>query len=67
MVVADGEVWKAARLVVDRHGPRAGDYARARVEELTAESDQIGAEAWRQIAAAVAEVQRNKRPDEYIN
>jgi hypothetical protein len=67
MVVADGEVFKAARLIVDRHGARAADYARSRIEELAAEGDEIGAEAWRQIAAAVAEVQRNKRPDEYIN
>jgi hypothetical protein len=67
-MVVDGEVFKAARRVVDRHGARAIDYARARIEELAAEGDEIGAEAWRQIAEAVAEVQRNKRrPDEYIN
>lgn len=67
MIVAEGETLKAARLVVDRHGARAGDYARGRIEELAAEGDRIGAEAWRQIAAAVAEVLRIKRPDEYIN
>jgi hypothetical protein len=66
-MVGDGEVFKAARLIVEQHGDRASDYAQGRIAELAAIGDEIGAEAWRQIAAAVTEVQRAKRPDEYFN
>ena len=68
MLIADAEVFKAARLIVDRHGALAADYAQGQIDELTAQGDEIGAEAWRQIAAAVAEVQRQTpHPDEHIH
>jgi hypothetical protein len=61
------DIYRAAKLVIDRHGEEAPLYAAARVAVLAGEGDVEGAEVWRQITAAVEELQRERRPDEAVN
>jgi hypothetical protein len=61
------DIYRAAKLVIDRHGDDAALYAAARTAVLAGEGDVEGAEVWRQITAAVEELQRERRPDEALN
>ena len=61
------DIYRAAKLVIDRHGDDAALYACARTAVLAGEGDVEGAEVWRQITAAVEELQRERRPDEAVN
>ena len=61
------DIYRAANLVIDRHGDDAALYAAARTAVLAGEGDDEGAEVWRQITAAVDELQRERRPDEAVN
>jgi hypothetical protein len=61
------DIYRAAKLVIGRHGDEAALYAAARTAVLAGEGDVEGAEIWRQITAAVEELQRERRPDEAIN
>ena len=55
------------RRLTDRDGEDAQLYAAARTVVLAGEGDEEGAAIWRQIAAAVEELQRARRPDEAVN
>jgi hypothetical protein len=59
------DIYRAAKLVIDRHGEAL--YAAARTAVLGGEGDVEGAAVWRQITAAVEELQRERRPDEAVN
>jgi hypothetical protein len=61
------DIFRAAKLVIDRHGEEAALYAAARTAVLAGEGDEEGAAVWRQITAAVEELQRERRPDEAVN
>jgi hypothetical protein len=61
------DIYRAAKLVIDRHGDDAALYAAARTAVLAGEGDVEGAEVWRQITAAVEELNRERRPDEAVN
>jgi len=61
------DIYRAAKLVIDRHGEDAPLYAAARTAVLAGEGDTEGAAIWRRITAAVEEVQRERRPDEAVN
>jgi hypothetical protein len=61
------DIYRAAKLVIDRHGDDAALYAAARTAVLAGEGDVEGAEVWHQITAAVEELQRERRPDEAVN
>jgi hypothetical protein len=61
------DIYRAAKLVIDRHGDDAALYAAARTAVLAGEGDAEGAVVWRQITAAVEELQRERRPDEAVN
>jgi hypothetical protein len=61
------DIYRAARVVIDRDGEDAQLYAAARTVVLAGEGDEEGAAIWRQIAAAVEELQRARRPDEAVN
>ena len=55
------DIYRAAKLIIDRHGEEAALYAAAR-SVLAGGGDDEGAAVWRQITAAVAELQRERRP-----
>ena len=61
------DIYRAAKLVIDRHGGEAALYAAARTVVLAGEGDVEGAAVWRQITAAVEELQRERRPGEAVN
>ena len=61
------DIYRAAKLVIDRHGDDAALYAGARTAVLAGEGGVEGAEVWRQITAAVEELQRQRRPGEAVN
>jgi hypothetical protein len=61
------DIYRAANLISDRHGEEAALYAAARTAVLAGEGDEEGAAVWRQITAAVEELQRERRPDEAAN
>jgi len=52
---------------IDRDGEDAQLYAAAKTVVLAGEGDEEGAAIWRQIAAAVEELQRARRPHEAVN
>jgi hypothetical protein len=54
-------------LVIGRHGDGDAIYAAARTAVLTGEGDVEGAAVWRQITAAIEELQRERRPGEAVN
>ena len=61
------DIYRAAKLVIDRHGEEASLYAAARTAVLAGEGDEEGAAVWRQIATAVEELQRERRAGEALN
>jgi hypothetical protein len=61
------DIYRAAKLVIDRHGEDASLYAAARSAVLAGEGNVEGAAVWRQITAAVEELQRARRPGEAVN
>ena len=61
------DIYRAAKLIIDRHGEEAALYAAARTAVLAGEADIEGAAVWRQITAAVEELQRERRPGEAVN
>jgi hypothetical protein len=61
------DIYRAAKLVIDRHGDDAALYAAARTAVLAGEGDAEGAAIWRRITAAVEELQRERRPGEAVN
>ncbi len=55
------DIWRAAGLLIEQHGPRAGYDALARAGDLKAGGDEAGAEALLRIFEAVEELQRTER------
>ena len=68
-MVDDRDIWRAANLLVRRHGrPDAGAAAVRRAEELLAAGDVEGYAVWKRILSAVAELTRATRgEDERVN
>lgn len=52
------DIWRAANLLVKRHGPDAEVAAAQRADELLAQGDVEGQRIWKRIVAAVRELQR---------
>jgi hypothetical protein len=61
------DIYRAAKLVMDQHGDEAATFAAARADWLLEEGDAEGAAIWRQILAAIEELQRGPRKDEAVN
>jgi hypothetical protein len=61
------DIYRAATLIIDRHGDESALYAAARIAVLAGQGDAEGAEIWHQITAAVEELQRECGPDDAVN
>jgi hypothetical protein len=60
MSIADPNVWRAAKLPVDRRRSDAPIHATQRADELMAAGDTEGWEAWKRICAAVDHLLRTE-------
>jgi hypothetical protein len=60
-VIPEIDIWRAAQLLLKRHGERALDESAARADELALSGDDDGAATWRRIMAAVIQL-ANKTP-----
>lgn len=54
------DIWRAANLLVQRHGADAETAAAQRADELQGNGDADGQRIWKRILAAVHELQRSK-------
>lgn len=54
------DIWRAAHLLVKRHGDNAWVVAAQRADESIASGDLDGQMIWKRIVAAIAELQRVK-------
>jgi hypothetical protein len=54
------DIWRAAALLVKRHGNDAAIVAAQRADELLAQGDTEGQRIWKRIGGAVLELQRTK-------
>ena len=60
MPVSDADVWRAAVLLVGRHGSAAPTHAALRADELMAAGDTKGWTVWDRICCAVEELLRDE-------
>jgi hypothetical protein len=66
-MIADLDIWRAAKLLIDQHSDEAALYAAGRADLLLEEGDVTGAAVWRAIVAAIEELQRERGPGEAVN
>jgi hypothetical protein len=66
-MIADLDIYRAAKSLLDRYGKDAPERARGRATELLDAGDSYGAAIWRQILKAVEELTRARRDDEPVN
>jgi hypothetical protein len=59
-VISDLDIWRAAALMVKRHGNAAGLEAARRADELLAQGDTEGQAVWLRIVRAIQELQRTE-------
>jgi hypothetical protein len=59
-MISDPDIWRAAQLMIKRHGEDAAIATAQRADELFNENDLDGAAVWRRILHAVEELQRVK-------
>ena len=59
--------YRAAKILIDKHGAEASATASRRMQELVDAGDDEGAAAWADILFALAEMQRVPRPGETRN
>lgn len=52
------DIWRAANLLVQRHGADAETVVAQRADELLTQGDSDGQRIWKRILAAVCELQR---------
>lgn len=62
-VTEDIDVWRAANLLVDRHGEEAPVHAAMRADELLTQGDVDGQRIWKRILRAVEELLRGRGDD----
>lgn len=55
------DIWRSAKLLLDRHGEEAPGQARVRAMSLRQDGDEQGAAVWQRIHEAVVELQRTLR------
>ena len=67
-VVADIDIWRAATLLLDRHGKDGAIVAAQRADECLASGDAERHAIWKQIVDAILELLKNEPGDgEHVN
>ena len=59
--------YRAAKILIDKHGAAASTAAGQRMQELLDVGDETGAATWADILFAIGEMQRGPRPGEARN
>jgi hypothetical protein len=59
--------YRAAKILIDKHGPEAAAEAGRRLQWLLDEGDEAGVAAWTEIVFAIGEIQRGPLPGEATN
>jgi len=62
-VTGNIDIWRAAKLLVDRHGDEAPIHAAMRADDLLAEGDVDGQRIWKRILSAIEELLRGRGDD----
>jgi hypothetical protein len=55
-MVEDIDIWRSAKILVDRHGADAPTVTERRASEIIAKGDVEGLAAWKRIGAAIKEL-----------
>ncbi len=63
-MIAEIDVWRAAKLLIDRYGENAWFEAAQRADELLEAGDLDGTATWRRIVKAVETLGDTSPPDE---
>lgn len=58
--IADLDLWRAANLMIERHGDDAALVAAKRADELLAQGDSEGQLVWKRILGVFNELQRTQ-------
>ena len=61
-VIPEIDIWRAANLMLKRHGEKALEESAMRADELAAAGDDDGAATWRRITDAVVHLANNTPP-----
>lgn len=56
------DIWRAANLLVQHHGPKAPIHAAMRADELLEAGDMAGLAVWKRIARAIDELLSTELP-----
>jgi carbon monoxide dehydrogenase subunit G len=62
-MVDDIDIWRAAKLMIHRHGADATTAAAMRADAMLKENDAAGVVTWKQIVRAIEELQRPRTND----
>ena len=66
-MIDDPDIVRAAKLMIQQHGDEASRRAARRANDLEKGGDGSGRTIWRQIVAAIEELQRERREGEALN
>ena len=62
MSVAEIDIWRSAKLLIDQHGDEAPIFAAMRVDEQLDKGDTEGRAVWLKVLKAVEELLDNRPP-----
>ena len=66
-MIEDIDLWRAAKLIVDRYGREAELQAASRADDKLEAGDMEGRAVWLRIVSAIRELQRGRMLDEPVN
>lgn len=61
-MISNGDIYRAAHLVLQIHGNGASDHARQRRRDLLVAGDNMGAAVWRRVLIAMVELRAKTPP-----
>lgn len=62
-MIPDVDIWRTAKLMIDKHGDDALIQAAMRADEMLAAGDMDGRATWHRIIRAIEELQAQTPPD----
>ncbi len=62
-MTSDLEIYRSAKLLIDRHGDNAVIHAAMRADQMLEQGDLDGLATWNRILRAIEELRAGKRPE----